>query len=115
MNEQIKINDNILTINTIDIKFDHKIRDVKTCGDLIIVLLAIPFNETDLDNLYAVSKYGKIVWRVQRLNTVFPKQNNLPYEQMNIKEDEITVTDFYVRRYFINPLNGDIEKMEVGK
>ncbi|EHI97938.1 hypothetical protein CDLVIII_1238 [Clostridium sp. DL-VIII] len=115
MNEQIKINENILTINTIDVRFDHNIRDVKICGELIIVLLAIPFNETELDNLYAISKYGKTVWRVQGLNKVFPNQNNLPYEQMNVKENEITVTDFYARRYFINPLNGNIEKRDIGK
>lgn len=115
MNEQIKINENILTINNIDVRFDHNIRDVKICGDLIIVLLAIPFNETELDNLYAISKHGKIVWRVQELNIVFWNQNNLPYEQMNVNENEITVTDFYARRYFINPLNGDIEKRDIVK
>lgn len=115
MNEQIKIKDNTLTINSVKIKFDYNIREAKICGDLIIVLLAIPFSETELDNLYAVSKQGKMVWRVQELNKAFPNPNNLPYEQMNIKGNEITVTDFYARRYFINPLNGNIEKKDMVK
>lgn len=115
MNEQIIIRDNILTINSVNIKFNYNIRDAKICGDLIVVLLAIPFSETELDNLYAVSKQGKIAWRVQELNKAFPNENNLPYEQMNIKGNEITVTDFYARRYFINSLNGNIEKRDVVK
>lgn len=115
MNEQIKINKNILTVNNTEIIFDHDIRDVKIFRDLIIVLLAIPFNETELDNLYAISKQGKIAWRVQALDTVFPNQNNLPYEQIHVNKNEITATDFYARRYFINHLNGNIEKREIGK
>ncbi|URZ04130.1 hypothetical protein [Clostridium felsineum] len=115
MNEQIKINKNILIINNIDVRFDYNIRDVKLLGDLIIVLLSIPFDKTELDNLYAISKQGKVVWRVQGLNTVFPNQNNLPYEQMNVNENVITATDFYARRYFINPLNGNIEKSDIVK
>ncbi|MDF2884626.1 MAG: hypothetical protein K0R54_5195 [Clostridiaceae bacterium] len=39
MNEQIKINENMLTINNINVRFDHNIRNVKICRDLIIVLL----------------------------------------------------------------------------
>ncbi|MGP1434223.1 MAG: hypothetical protein ACTTHM_06030 [Peptoanaerobacter stomatis] len=115
MNEKIKTNKNILTVNNTEIIFDHDIRDVKIFRNLIIVLLSIPFNETELDNLYAISKHGEIVWRVQALDVVFPNQNNLPYEQINVNENEITATDFYARRYFINPLNGNIEKREIGK
>ncbi|URZ01287.1 hypothetical protein [Clostridium felsineum] len=80
-----------------------------------MVLLSIPFDKTEMDNLYAISKQGKVVWRVQRLNTVFFNQNNLPYEQMNVNENFITATDFYARRYFINPLNGNIEKSDIVK
>ncbi|URZ04109.1 hypothetical protein [Clostridium felsineum] len=101
--------------NNIDVRFDYNIRDVKLFGDLIIVLLSIPFDKTELDNLYAISKQGKVVWRVQGLNTVFPNQSNLPYEQMNVNENVITATDFYARRYFINPLNGNIEKSDIVK
>ncbi|MEH7352620.1 hypothetical protein V7150_03480 [Neobacillus drentensis] len=115
MNEQLKINENILTINNIDVSFNHNIRDVQICGDLIIVLLAIPFNETELDNLYAISKLGKIVWRSQELNKVFPDQYSDSYEFMNVNENEIKVTDFHGRRYFIDPLNGFIKKRDIVK
>ncbi|KHD38183.1 hypothetical protein NL50_01355 [Clostridium acetobutylicum] len=115
MNEQIKINKNILIINNIYVEFDYNIRDAKLLGDLIIVLLSVPFDKTEFDNLYAISKQGKLVWRVQGLNTVFPNQNNLPYEQMSVNENVITATDFYARRYFINPLNGNINKSDIVK
>lgn len=115
MNEQIKATGNILTVNNTEVKFNRNIRDVKICRDIIVVLLEIPFNETELNNLYGISKQGKIVWRAEDLEKLFPNQNHLPYEQMIVKNNQIIVTDFYARRYFINCTNGNIEKTDVVK
>ncbi|NOV88888.1 hypothetical protein BJV85_001850 [Clostridium acetobutylicum] len=34
---------------------------------------------------------------------------------MNVNGNVITAKDFYARRYFINPLNGNIEKSDIVK
>ena len=57
---------------------------------------------TEIDNVYSVSLEGEINWRVESLNKINPSGNNMPYENMYLKEDELTVSDFYGRRYFID-------------
>lgn len=45
-----------------------------------------------------------------RGDTVFLNKNYLTYEQMNVKEDEITVTDVYTKVILLILLNGNMEK-----
>ena len=76
----------------------------------VIVLLSIPFNVDEIDNIYAVSLDCKINWKVESLSIINPNGNNLPYENMFLNNEELTATDFYGRRYFINTINGTIIK-----
>lgn len=59
------IEQNLLNINGKQLRFQHGIRDVKEAGGFLVLLLAVPFNEMFLDNLYAVNQSGDIAWRVQ--------------------------------------------------
>lgn len=106
---------NNLLINNYTVDFQYPIRDVKRLDKNVIVLLSIPFNENFLDNLYLVSGYGEIVWQSQSLKEIYPTERLLPYEQMTIENQEIRVTDFYGRRYFINAANGKIMKRDITK
>lgn len=106
---------NLLIENIYAVKFDYPIRDAKLFDRNIIVLLSIPYNDDTIDNLFSVNVQGQIIWRSQQLKQVFPKEKLLPYEQMVINEQEIKVSDFYGRRYFINPSNGRIIKRDITK
>lgn len=97
-----------LEINGQTLQFDDPIRDIKIIGDLAVVLLSVPFESDETDNLYAVGADGKIRWRSQRLKERFPNEKLLAYEQMAVLENKIAATDFYGRRYSIDPENGKI-------
>ena len=75
----------------------------------------IVFNDNEINNIYSVSLDAKINWRVESLNLVNSNENNLPYENMFLKNEELTATDFYGRRYFINTINGKIIKKDIVK
>jgi hypothetical protein len=72
MSLEIKINKNVLVLNGKTIKFDHNIRQFKTIGDDVVVLLAIPNNDNTLDNIYCYSSSGIIKWQVQSIKEAFP-------------------------------------------
>lgn len=115
MNNVVKVNGNELSIDSKTIKFKYDIRDIKVVNNQVIVLLSIPFNVNEVDNIYAVSLEAKINWRVESLNLINPKGNNLPYENMFLNNEGLTATDFYGRRYFINTMNGAIIKKDIVK
>ena len=64
----IQVNKKELNINGKVIKFDYDIREIKEISNQVIVLLSIPFNVTEIDNVYSVSLEGEINWRVESLN-----------------------------------------------
>lgn len=116
MELNIKIDKNILTLNNKTIKFDHNIRQFKTIGDDIVVLLSIPGNDSTLDNIYCYSSIGIIKWQVQPLKDAFPELKQVfPFEQMSIIDGVISATDFYGRRFMINPKDGKILSKDIVK
>lgn len=106
---------NELRIDKKTMKFYYDIRDIKVGDNQVIVLLSIPLHSKEIDNIYAVSFDCKINWRVERLSIVNPAGYNLPYENLFFNNRELTATDFYGRRYFINIMNGRIEKTDIVK
>ncbi len=113
---EIKIDKNVLTLNGKNIKFDHDIRQFKTVGNDVVVLLAIPNNDNTLDNIYCYGSYGIIKWQVQPIKDVYPELKQVfPYEQMSVIDDQISASDFYGRRFFINISDGKITKKDVVK
>lgn len=109
MNIDLKVDKDTLVVNEKKLFFDYNIRKVEVLEELLIILLGVPFDVSYLDNVFAVTKEGDIAWRVQSLGEVYPMENRLPYEHMNIDEfKQIVVSDFYGRRFFINPQDGKI-------
>lgn len=113
---EIKINQNILSLNGKEIKFNHNIRQFKTVGDDVIVLLAIPNNDNTLDNIYCYGSYGIIKWQVQPIKEAFPEMKQVfPFEQMSIIDNKISASDFYGRRFIIDIQNGKILSKDIVK
>ncbi len=106
---------NVLEINSRKRTFEYEIRQVIELSECYYVLLSIPFNKSEINNIFCVDKNNDLLWRAQDLNVLFPDLKNLPYEQMGIKEDKLYASDFYGRNYTINILNGNIEGCDIVK
>ena len=100
---------NLLNISGKQLMFDYEIRIARELGDFVVVLLAIPFGETFLDNVYAVNRAGEIAWRIQDAGEVYPLKDRLPYEHLHVDEtNQVFVSDFYGRRFKAEPFSGRI-------
>ena len=117
MTISVQIEKNILVLNGKTIKFSHNIRQFKTIGDdSVAVLLSIPGNDNTLDNIYCYFSNGIIKWQVQPVKEVFPELKQVfPFEQMSIIDGVISATDFYGRRFMINPDDGKILSKDIVK
>lgn len=116
MELNVQINNNILILNGKEIKFNHNVRQFKTIGDDVVVLLAIPYNDNTLDNIYCYMANGIIRWQVQPIKDAFPEMKQVfPFEQMSVIDGELSASDFYGRRFFIDVQNGKITKKDVVK
>lgn len=113
---EVTYNERCLNIGNIKKEFAHVIGKVQVSNSKILVLLSIPQDDNEtIDNIYAVSDKGDIIWRSESLKQLYPNQINLPYEYMTVNNDEIQATDFYGRRYFINIADGKVKKRDVVK
>ncbi len=107
---------NHIEINNSNYDFDFDIRTVIQYKETYVVLLAIPFNRTEINNIYCIDEDAKLVWQAEDLSIRYPELKNLlPYEQMGIKDDIIFASDFYGRSYKINVNNGKIEGVKTVK
>jgi len=107
--KNIEINGNIL-------EFEYDIRDIILYKDNYIILLEIPFNKTDINNIYCLDSQANLVWQAEDLAIVFPELKNLlPYEQMGVKDDFIFASDFYGRNFKINADNGQVIEINIVK
>lgn len=113
---KITYNHKFLFIGNIKKEFKHEIQEIKILVDKILVLLLIPHDDNEtIDNIYAVSYDGEIIWQSESLKQLYPSQINLPYEYMTVNTNEIQAIDFYGRRYFIDVINGRIKKRDFVK
>ena len=107
---------NHIEINSNSYDFEFDIRAVIEYKEKYIVLLAIPFNKTEINNIYCLDAQAKLIWQAEDLSVRCPELKNLlPYEQMGIKDDIIFASDFYGRNYQINVNNGKIEGVKIVK
>ena len=105
-----------IQINDSSFDFEYDIRTVVEYQERYIVLLGIPFNIVEINNIYCLDARANMVWQSEDLETLHPELSNpLPYEQMGIKDGAIYASDFYGRNYKINIDNGKIEKFFIVK
>lgn len=107
---------NHIEINNNSYDFEFDIRAVIEHKEKYVVLLAIPFNKTEINNIYCLDGQAKLIWQSEDLSVRYPELKNLlPYEQMGIKDDIIFASDFYGRNYQINVNTGKIEGVKTVK
>lgn len=113
---EINYNQKNLFIGDVKRDFEYEISRIEVLEDMILVLLTIPQSDNNaIDNIYAVSYEGKIIWRVESLKKLYPDQLNLPYDYMTVDSGKAYAVDFYGRRYFFNIYDGKIIKRDVVK
>lgn len=104
-----EVDKNVLIVNKHRVEFQYNIQNVISIGKKLVVLLDVPFDITLLDNVFAVSYEGEIIWRIQNPSEVYPISDRLPYEYMRLDDlSNLVVTDFVGIRYTVNPVNGTI-------
>lgn len=108
-------NKNKFIINGKTVEFSFEIRKVLEYKDKYIILLSIPYDKNELNNIFCLDKKGTIIWKAEDLNKLFPKLKNIPYEQMGIINDQLFASDFYGRNYKINLFDGKVEEYNIVK
>ena len=113
--QMYQYNGKSIRINSMYHSFEHDIRTVLQYQGKYIVLLAIPFDSEEINNIYCINSYADLVWQVEDLSALYPSMLNLAYEHMGIKDGAIFATDFYGRSYKINIDSGKIEGYSIVK
>lgn len=103
-----KVYESVIIINEYKKEFPFEIRSVIQYDDKYIVLLSIPFDKNDINNIYCINTRTELIWQSQDLNVLYPNMKNIPYEQMGMKDNSLFASDFYGRNYKIDVQNGKI-------
>ena len=97
---------NHIEINNNSYSFEFDIRAVIEYKENYIVLLAIPFNKTEINNIYCLDAKARLIWQVEDLSVRYPELK---------KDDIIFASDFYGRNYQIKVNSGKIEGVKTFK
>lgn len=108
MNIMITIHRNSLYINNKLLNFNHNIETVIIMESQVIILLNIPNDCDDIDNIYSVGIDAKVQWRIKSRSTLFDKYPKVPYVGIQLKDNMIVANDFCGIRYIIDSKNGCI-------
>lgn len=107
------MNNNELKIGNKTVVFDYKVKEIVNSENLIIILLEIPFTDSEANNVFAYNQEGHKLWRV---NTKFDEhdvKNKLPFEMIRIIDGKLYASDFYGRRFHIDLKTGDSKLHDV--
>ena len=108
-------NKKCIKINNSSFDFNYDIRTVIQYKEKYIILLRIPFDSKEINNLFCLDEEANLLWQSDDLAMLYPELENLPYEQIGIKDDVIFASDFYGRNYQINIDSGRIEGVSIVK
>lgn len=102
--------DNKLILPTAKLSFKHNIYSVAKIKGGVAVLLDIPTNSQEVDNLYAIDLNGQKLWRVQSVKEFNPQITRLsPYVGITLlKNGNILATNFFGLSYEVSFKNGTL-------
>jgi len=99
---------NSVDINGTKVDFKYNIRDMIRYKETYIVLIEVPYDKNDINNIYCLDKNAMFLWQVEDLDKLYPERRNMPYEQMSIEDSILYASDFAGRCYHIDIDNGCI-------
>lgn len=97
------------------VEFSYEIEQVISWNDTFLVLVNIPEDSDEINNIFCISEDGEQLWRAEDLNVVREGLLHLPYEAMEMKDDKLYAADFYGRYYTLDPKNGKILEYSLKK
>lgn len=77
MDTNYEVIEKTLKTDNFTVNFEHNIQDVILWDKIYIILLSIPNEVEEVDNIYGVNLSGKVIWRIEN-----------PVKAFNLKEEE---------------------------
>ncbi|GAA0110520.1 MULTISPECIES: hypothetical protein [Clostridium] len=112
---KVSYNKNTVYIDSMEVNFKYNILEIEEVSDKILVLLKIEPGCSELDNLYCISRDGKMLWRIEAVDENYAGKLRFPYfgiSSINLKH---SVVDFYGRRFFFDIETGKIVGKDIVK
>lgn len=91
------------------------IRDYLMIDHMIIILLDIPHESQQIQNIFCFSMDGAKKWQVESSKKKYHLNREYPYEQMTFINNQLYGIDFYGRRFLIDVKTGSLLDFKVGK
>jgi len=125
MNSNFEIVKNTLKTNSFAINFAHNIADVKYWDGVYVVLLAIPNEINETDNIYGIDSKGEVIWRIENPIKAFKVDKNEQgynylassvYVHMHLSSSGVfTANTFFAMKYTFDYKTGKLLKKESGR
>lgn len=111
--QEFNIKDRSMVTADFRLDFENKIKVIEKVNDIFLVLLEVEKGSTDVDNLYGVDKFGKIIWRIQSIKEAFGIAQNTPYIALKVIDfEKAQVTSFFGMRFTFCIHNGRMLEKE---
>lgn len=95
------------------VEFESRINVIEKMDDIFLILLEVEKGSTDVDNVYGVDKFGRVVWRIQSITEAFRIAQNTPYIALKVIDSEkAQVTSFFGMRFTFSIHNGRMLEKE---
>jgi len=94
------------------LKFKYNIAQIIELENVVVVRLDVPSKEKHNENIYCISKKGKMIWQIDRLDHVY---DDSPYTGMSIKDGDLTIYNWDGLEVVIEPETGRIMNKKYGR
>lgn len=126
MSKGYTINGRNLETKHMKVHFNFNIKEVIFYNNIYVVLLDIPNNVNEIDNIYGVNSQGNIIWRIENAKKAFPtkKIGTAEYDNMTSSiyvglqlssNGEFIASTFFAIKYKFDYKTGKILKKEIGR
>jgi hypothetical protein len=125
MNSKYEIVKNTLETNNFKVDFTYNIADVKYWDDIYVVLLTIPNEINETENIYGVNIDGEVIWRIENPINAFKVDkdeqgynylSSSVYTHMHLSSNgTFTATTFFAMKYVFDSRTGKLLKKEFGR
>lgn len=122
MNSNYEVINKTLETNDFTVDFEYNIQDVIYWDGIYIVLLSIPNEVNEVDNIYGVNSRGKVIWKIENPTKAFKLNKNEQgydymalsiYVHMNVSAEGVfTANTFFGMRYIFDYKTGKLLKQE---
>ncbi|MGX7049584.1 hypothetical protein RU86_GL001642 [Lactococcus piscium] len=112
-----KVVEKKLFIDKNECSFEYDIDDVKYQSGIYVVLLNIPNEVEEVDNIYGVNEFGKIIWRIESPLVAFdikPEEQgynyfaNSIYTGIFVLDNKFSANTFFGMSYDFDFLTGKL-------